>query len=152
MKRRSLFQEKSLTEFLPMLPALRDAKDPGHVDAVEYLEDFERWPILRFIWAEKFKLSPKEAAIFVTTRSSERLTTLMLACLEKDQAKASEAFTKVVTSVKSSSEDIVFAACLYSRLQPLSGPHEEPDLKPPGAVSIRQAVLEKLHPGSRAAK
>jgi hypothetical protein len=140
---------KRLRKFLPLLPALRDPTHASRREALEFFGKDGSWTILRFIWIEKFKLPVQDAIVLLGGRENSPLNQVIIAYLEKDQRKALGALNQLIAAGSTRGEQDVLALCLYNRLHPVSPPHEEPDLKPAGATTIRQAVLEKLKSSGR---
>src|SRR5262249_39519557 len=122
----------------------RDPRHSSRQEALRYFGQDDSWVILCWIWIEKFKMSVPDATMFLGGRDSDVFRQFLIWCLDKDNTKALEAFNNFNASRNVIDEKSVLAACLYNRLRPLSPPHEEPDLMPAGATSIRQAVLAKL--------
>ena len=135
---------RRLIKFLPLLPALRDPNHASRREALEYFGKDGGWTILRYIWIEKFKIPTPDAIVLLGGRENNAFVQIIIKYLEKDQPGALEAYNHFTALENTRNEQIVLGACLYNRLHPLSPPHEEPDLKPAGATSIRQAVFEKL--------
>jgi hypothetical protein len=140
---------RRLQRFLPLLPALRDVKHSGHREALEYFGKEGGWTILRFIWIEKFKMPTEEAITFLGGRENNALALAIIYYLEKDQSNMLDALNKVFKLNTFRQEQRVFAACLYDRIHPLTLPEDAVDLKPPGATSITEAVLDRIDAGRK---
>jgi hypothetical protein len=136
-------QGRRLLRFLPLLPALKDPKSPSRREAVEFFGKEPGWTILRFIWIEKYKVPVSDAVVLLGGRENDAFTQLLFAYLEKDKAKVRENLTQVHTAGVRN-EYRVLASCLYEKLSPNEHDYHDVDLKPAGAMSIRQAVLQKL--------
>jgi len=100
--------------------------------------------LLRFIWIEKYNIPTEDAVVFLGGRDNTLLGGFLIAYLEKNQPKALDALNRFSASSDARGEQKVLASCLYGRLHPFVPAHEDKDLKPPGAMSIRQAVMAKL--------
>lgn len=135
---------KRLSEFLPLLPALRDPKHPARREAIEFFGRKDDWTILRWIWIQQFKLSAEDAADFLGGRENDLFRLFLIAVLEKDKAKALDLLNRFNGSRSVIDERTVLAACLYYPLHGGAPPLEETDLKPTDAPSIRQSVLGRL--------
>ena len=148
-----------LVNFLPLLPALRSANDPSRQEALDYWEGDPRWLILGFIWIDKYRLEKQDAERMLgkEPEGSFRDTVLrdigvegenifrdfLLSYLKKDAVKALHNFNELMNAGNVRTEEVVLAACLYNRLEPLAPPHEEPDLKPAEVTSLKQVVQDK---------
>ena len=132
---------RRLLKFLPLLPALRDPKHASHREALEYFGKDSGWTILRFIWIEKFKLPTSDAIVFLGGRENSLLDQFLIAYMEKDVPLKS---VQQLAYSNARSEQKVLGWCLYHKLHLVSPLQEDTDLKPPGATSIRQAVLERV--------
>jgi hypothetical protein len=133
-----------LLKFLPLLPALKDPKHPSRKEALEYFGRGDGWTVLRFIWIEKYNIPTEDAILLLGGRENNLLGQFLISYLEKNQPKALDDLNKLTTASDTRGEQKVLVACLYSRMHPLASPHEDKDLKPPGAMSIRQAVMTRL--------
>jgi len=130
-------QGRRLLRFLPLLPALKDPKSPSRREAVEFFGKEPGWTILRFIWIEKYKVPVSDAVVLLGGRENDAFTQLLFAYLEKDKAKVRENLTQVHTAGVRN-EYRVLASCLYEKLSPNEHDYHDVDLKPAGAMSIRQ--------------
>ena len=142
---------RRLLKFLPLLPALKDPKHSSRREAVEFFGKEPGWTILRFIWIEKYKIPVSEAAVLLGGRENDAFTQLLIAYLEKDKPKVREN-RDLLNTPDARNEYRVLAACLYERLAPNEHNYRDVDLKPAGAMSIRQAVLQKLKAEGRLKK
>ncbi len=134
---------RRLLRFLPLLPALKDPGHPSRRQAVEFFGKEPGWTFLRFIWVEKYKIPVSDAVVLLGGRENDAFTQLLIAYLEKDKAKVRENLNQLnTTDVRN--EYRVLGACLYEKLAPNEHDYRDVDLKPAGAMSIRQAVLQKL--------
>ncbi len=137
-------QGNRLLKFLPLLPALKDPKHPSRREALEYFGRGGGWMVLRFIWIEKYNIPTEDAILFLGGRENNLLGQFLIDYLEKKQPQALDALNQLSAASDARAEQKVLVACLYSRMHPLGPPHEDKDLKPPGAMSIRQAVMARL--------
>jgi hypothetical protein len=131
---------RRLLKFLPLLPALRDAKHASHREALEFFGKDQGWTILRFIWIEKFKLPVSEAITFLGGKENSLLNQFLISYLEKDLQQ--DALQQLSHS-NARTEQKMLGYCLFHKLHPVPKLQEDADLKPPGAASIREAVLER---------
>ena len=134
-------QARRLLKFLPLLPALRDARHASHREALEYFGKDQGWSILRFIWIEKFKLSNADAVVFLGGKENSLLNQFLMAYLEKDLPL--QAVQQLAHS-NFRGEQKILGWCLYHKLHHVSGLNEDTDLKPPGTTSIREAVMAQV--------
>ena len=142
---------RRLLKFLPLLPAL---KNPAHASRREALDFFGKepgWTLLRFIWIEKYKIPLADAIVLLGGKENDAFTQFLIAYLEKNQDKARENYALLnTTDVRN--ENRVLAACLYQKLSRSEHNYHDVDLKPAGAMSIRQAVFQKLKAEGRLKK
>jgi len=135
---------RRLLKFLPLLPALRDPHHASRREALEYFGKDGGWTIFRFIWIEKYKIPVADAIVLLGGRENSTFTQLLIAYLEKNSEKALDALNMLNSDPQSRNEQRVLGSCLCEKFHPNSHPHKDVDLKPPGAMSIRQAVLQRL--------
>jgi hypothetical protein len=135
---------RHLLKFLPLLPALRDPHHPARREALEFFGKEAGWTTLRFIWIENYDIPVTDAVVLLGGRENSTFTQLLVAYLEKDRGKALDALNVLNSNRDSRNEQRVLGSCLCEKLHPNSHPHQDVDLKPPGAMSIRQAVMQKL--------
>ena len=146
-----------LLKFLPLLPGLRAKDDPLREDALDFWEGDPRWLILGFLWVDKYGLEKQEVERVLGREPEGSFRGMMLRGLEgenifrdfllsylnKNPAKALQDFNELLSAGNPRTEEIVLAACLYNRMEPLAPPHDEPDLKPAEVVSLKQVVQER---------
>jgi hypothetical protein len=135
---------RRLLKFLPLLPALRDAKHPDHERALQFFGKDDAWLILRWFWIEKHKLSPQDAIVFLGGRETGLFQHVLICYLDKDAPAMLDALNKFNASRTAIDECTVLAMTLYGRLHDPTSEVEDVDLKPEGTVSVRELVQAKL--------
>jgi hypothetical protein len=140
---------RRLLKFLPLLPAMKDPKHASRKEAIEFFGREDGWTILRFIWIEKYKIPVTDAVVFLSGRENSTFNQLLIAYLEKNREKALDALNALNSNQNSNNEYRVLGSCLYQKLHPDAHPYKDKDLKPPGAMTIRQAVFKSLEAQGR---
>jgi hypothetical protein len=140
---------RRLLKFLPLLPAIKDPKHASRKEAIEFFGREDGWTILRFIWIEKYKIPVTDAVVFLSGRENSTFNQLLIAYLEKNREKALDALNALNSNQNSNNEYRVLGSCLYQKLHPDAHPYKDKDLKPPGAMTIRQAVFKSLEAQGR---
>lgn len=135
---------RRLMGFLPLLPALKDPKHADRSEALNYFGDSAQWLVLRWIWINKYKLSKDDAIRFLGGRETDPFRHVLICYLESDAAAAKEALKGYADPDKRFSEQTFLAYYLAHSLQKKPFDKPEPDLKPPNARSVREAVFAKL--------
>lgn len=135
---------RRLQNFLPLLPALANSKDPHHQEAIHYFERENSWYILRWIWIQNFKLSKPDAVAFlggVEAGGPIRVVTLYL---EGNAKKTAAAMKELAHQNTGRTEQLALASYLSRRIndEPLDA--GTPDLKPANATSTYKTVLSEL--------
>ena len=130
-----------LKGFLPLLPALANANDPKHKQAISYFGNDPDWVILRWLWIEKFKLSKDDAIAFLGGRETDAPRHVIICYLDGDAEKARSAAEALMHIAGTSAEQCILAKFLS--MKDAKEP-DVPDLKPAGASSARAAVLARF--------
>jgi hypothetical protein len=137
-------QGRQLLKFLPLVPALRDARNSSRQEALRFFGKSESWIALRWIWIEKFKMPAEDAIALLGGRENDLFRRVLICYLEKDPAKTLEALNAFSASRAYIDEKTALSTYLYYCLRKNLPKRDESDLKPSGVVSTRQAVLAKL--------
>ncbi len=135
---------RRLQNFLPLLPALANSKDPQHQEAIHYFERDTSWYILRWIWIQNFKLSKQDAITFLGGDEVGGPIRVVNFYLEGDAKKAAAAMMELSNSSEGQTEQLALASFLSRTLnnEPLDA--GTPDLKPADTTSTYKAVLSQL--------
>ena len=140
---------KVLQKFLPLLPALANAKDPRHQEAIHSFDGKESWVVLRWIWARKFQLPNAETVQFIGGREADYFRRALAFYLEKDHASILIAMNKSNADEPDAEDRTILLNRLYDEIAPRKFAGEETDLKPKDAISTavllqkRAALLKK---------
>jgi hypothetical protein len=132
-----------MKQFLPLLPALANAGDPRHQEAINYFGNDASWVMLRWIWIEKFKLSKEDAIAFLGGRETDAARHVLACYLDGDAEKTVQASDGLMRQSDASAEQCILARFLGDKLAKIKEP-DVPDLKPANASSARAAVLARL--------
>ena len=141
---------RTMKGFLPLLPALKDAKHSQHEEALDYFGKSDTAVIFRWILIQKYKLSAPDAIRFLGGKETDRLRRVLLLYLENERGQSiRDALTDYIQN-NSGNKGAGRPLASWAAGQTKNRPKEieeldEKDLKPAGAQSIRHAVLEKLH-------
>jgi hypothetical protein len=135
---------RKLRDFLPLLPALADVKDPQHKTAIGYFRGDADFVILRWLWIEKFKLSKEDAIAFLGGRETDAARHVLVCRLDGDGESARKAADALMDQENIRAEQRVLARCVSMELAKDTPEPVVPDLKPAGAVSARTAVMARL--------
>jgi len=134
---------RPLQDFLPLLDALADLKDPRHKDAIDHFRNL-RWFFLRWIWIEKFKLPKEEAITFLSGYKTDPAVPALMCGLEEDVAGAEEAIDNLILKGEIQPPLSVLASYVCRKVAKTPLDTDAPDLKPPGATSTYAAVRARL--------
>lgn len=134
---------RRLKEFLPLLPALKDPKHRDHARALDFFGKAPTGTVFRWILITKYKLPAEEAIRFLGGPDTDYLRRVMVLSLLKDASQMRQALLDY-SRHGGTRGPLVLAIGLQMELLKLPSGIEEKDLKPPGATSIRQAVMKKL--------
>jgi hypothetical protein len=132
-----------LKEFLPLLPALANAKDPKHSEAISYFGKDTICVTLRWIWIEKFKLSKEDAIAFLGGRETDAPRHVLICYLDGDAEKTLQACNELMHRNDANAEQSILAKYLCDKLAKTKE-LDVPELKPADASSARTAVLARL--------
>jgi hypothetical protein len=132
-----------MKQFLPLLPALANARNPKHKEAISYFGNEASWVMLRWIWIEKFKLSKDDAIAFLGGRETDAARHVLVCYLDGETEKTAQAADDLIHQDGSSPEQCILAKFLSAKLSHSKEP-EIPDLKPADATSARAAVIARL--------
>jgi hypothetical protein len=136
-------QAVRLQKFLPLMPALRDLKNPKHQDALRYFAGIDQWTTFRWICIEQFKLPMDEAIRFLGGHDGAPLQRALVAYLEKDKGTM---LTQVNDFFRRGEIDdySILLQTLFDRLAGHTFTRDQPDLKPAKVVSLSDIVAEML--------
>jgi len=137
-------QGRVMKSFIPLIPALANARDPRREAALDHFGKSADALIFRWILIEKYKLPTEEAIRFLGGRDTDRQRRVMILYLLKDKAAMRTAVADYIENTRNTGAGRVLAIWLESKLVNVPSGIEEKDLRDPNAKSIRQAVLEKL--------
>jgi hypothetical protein len=132
-----------MKQFLPLLPALADAGDPRHQEAINYFGNDASWVMLRWIWIEKFKLSKEDAIAFLGGRETDAARHVLVCYLDGDAEKTVQASDELMHQSDAPVEQCILAEFLGDKLAKIKEP-DVPDSKPANASTARAAVLARL--------
>ncbi|MGV3659345.1 MAG: hypothetical protein ACO1TE_04150 [Prosthecobacter sp.] len=142
---------KRMRDFMPLLPALADARHPRHGEALCYFHRDEDWPSVQWILIQHCKLPLPEAEKFLggEMTNPERLgliaalrgdRQLFDSSMEQMQVPAGNASAKVKVGTMARVVTLYLRAKLH-RIQP---PEDQPDLRPTDAVPLHELTLRGL--------
>jgi len=133
-----------LKGFLLLLPALANANDPKHKQAISYFGNDPNWVILRWLWIDKLKLPKDEAIAFLGGRETDAPRQVIICYLDGDAEKARSAAEALMHQVGTSAERCILAKFLSMKVGKGATEPVVADMKPAGASSARAAVLARL--------
>jgi hypothetical protein len=141
---------RTMKGFLPLIPALKDPKHPRHEETLDYFGKSDMAEIFRWILIRKYKLNSQDAIRFLGGKETDRLRRVLVLYLENERGQPiRDALTDYIANNPGNKGAGRPLAC-WAAGQTQNRPKEiveldEKDLKPADALSIRQAVLAKLH-------
>jgi hypothetical protein len=136
-----------LQQFLPLLPALANADDPKHKQAIGHFGNDPDWVVLRWLWIAKLKLPKDEAIAFLGGRETDATRRVLVCYLDGNTQETWSAAEALMHQVGTSAEQCILAKFLSMKAGKDGKDATEPDvpdLKPVGASSARSAVLARL--------
>jgi len=145
-------QGRMMKSFIPLIPALKNPKDPQHGDALDHFGKSENGILLRWILIQKYKLSVEDAIRFLGGKETDLLRRILVLYLLNDKGPMHQAFFDYISGGGNRGAGRPLVTWATGQLQNLPSTFQEVDLKPPGAKSIQQAVLEKLRELNSATK
>jgi len=128
---------------VPLIPALKDSKNPDHEKALDYLGKSDKGSVLRVILILKYGLTKKDAIRFLGGPETDRFRHVVVLYLQNDTSEMREAFDDFNRNSSSSAAWVIATWLAHKVLDP-STVIVDRDLKTPGAQTIKAAVLEKL--------
>ncbi len=137
-------QGQMIKNFIPLIPALADPKNPKHGEALDFFGKSRNATNLRWVFIQKYKLPVDEAIRFLGGEETDRLRRVMIVGLKQDKPNIRTALTKYISSDENKSAGRVISSWLEVHLLDISTGIDETDLKPADAKSITQAVMDKL--------
>jgi hypothetical protein len=137
-------QGRMMKSFIPLIPALKNPEDPQHGEALDHFGKSENGILLRWILIQKYKLSVEDAIRFLGGKETDLLRRILVLYLQNDKKPMHQAFFDYISGGGNRGAGRPLAAWATGQLQNLPSNFREVDLKPPGAKSIQQAVLEQL--------
>jgi hypothetical protein len=135
---------RRLQNFLPLLPALANPKDPQNQEAIHYFARDNSWYILRWIWIQNLKLSKSDAIAFLGGAEAGGPIRVVNLYLEGDVKKTAAAMVELSHKNEGQTEQLVLASYLSRTLNNESLDAGTPDLKPADAASTCKTVLSQL--------
>lgn len=142
-------------DFLPLLPALKDPKNPDHAKALDAFPKSDLLLLEQWVVYARAHLSPVEAVRFFTAPEMTGDRLMVVAALQGDQAtfqrlfeaEADDLFAPRAPGVAQPGPRAVLLAWLKNLLLRTPAPQQEPDLMPPHArpllLRLRELVKEK---------
>jgi hypothetical protein len=145
-------QGRMIKSFIPLIPALKNPKDPLHGDALDHFGKSENGVLFRWILIREYKLSVEDAIRFLGGKETDLLRRILVLHLQNDKGPMHQAFFDYISAGGNRGAGRPLVTWAAGELQNLPSTFQQVDLKPPGVKSIQQAVSEKLHELSSAAK
>jgi hypothetical protein len=139
----SMAARQKLRDFIPLIPALRDATHADRQKALDFFAKDKYWPTLQWVLTRNCRLGAADAVRFLGGRETDPERRLMVCYLLKDKPGFAIAYGEADAG-KWQTMAFVVAHYLRNELLAVPVPAEQPDLMPPGAQSITQAVLDAL--------
>lgn len=140
-----------IRDFLPMLPALADPKDPRHEEALTYFHKTSDYvsPAFRFILARRFKLPVEDAVKFIGPERPSPARRLLIAYLRNDTKDFISAYALLKRKLGPSINDTcrTLIECLNHEVQKVSPIPAQTDLKPAKVEMLDDLVRTKLEEG-----
>ncbi len=133
---------RKLKAFIPLIPALKDPANPDHGKALDFFQKYQSWPTLQWVLIQKAKLPPEEAVRFLGGKDTDPERRMLVAYLLKDK----KLFQTTFDLFKGEWKNMAFVCIHYLRneLLDVPAPREQPDLKPPNAQSLTQALAARV--------
>lgn len=132
-----------LKGFVPLIPALKNPKNPDHEKALDYFGKSNKGLVLRVILILKYGLNKDDAIRFMGGPETDRFSHIVILYLQNDSNHMREA---LLDFNKTTSSDSAWVTATWLACKLLNPPDRtaDQDLKTAGAQTIRAAVLEKL--------
>jgi hypothetical protein len=134
-----------LKGFVPLIPALKDPKNPDHEKALDYFGKSDKGIVLRVILILKYGLGNDDAIRLLGGPETDRFRHVVILYLLNNANQMAQAFYDYDSNATSDSGWVIASWLHYKLLHP-SMIIEDKDLKLQGAETIKAAVLEKLKP------
>ncbi len=136
-----------LKGFLPLLAALRDPASAEHTQALDYFAKQPDWIALQWILASRAKLSTEENIRFFGGPTASWERQFVVLALQKDKAAFQKKFDEHERTWRVTHQDWTATTLIHhlrNELLEIPVPPEQPDLKPPGALSLTEQVIRSL--------
>ena len=134
---------KRMKGMLKLVPALKDPQHPDHAKALDYYGKSGGARVLRWILIKQCNLPRDEAIRFMGGEETEVSSSVIICYLKGDKANMRQALAAHDKNPVGTAADIL-AHYLAHDLLGDKPPFEQTDLKPPGATSLREAVLKRI--------
>jgi hypothetical protein len=139
----------SMKGFVPLVPALKDSKQPDHNKALDYFAKNDEWPTLQWILIKNSKLSTEEAVRFLGGRETDWQRQFIVLYLLKDKVNFEAKYQeqeKIGRSRRRYWGNMAFILIhnLRNELLEIPIPKDQPDLRPTDYKTLTERVLTSL--------
>lgn len=138
--------EMKLLNFLPLIPALGDAANPKHEEALDYFKNERRWPTMQWILLHNAKLGTEDAIRFLGGRDTDEERRFQVYYLLGDRAGFENLYADYSRRANWSNMSFVLVHNLRAKLLELPEEPDDPSVRPPNAQSLVEIVQEAALP------